>query len=229
MTNTRITDPEILERRYVGSGFDVRVCAYVCAYASWFLAPHVDGCAHTRLSGELNTHVLLNASGRGHVIIFCTGARDPLKLSCRHYTTLHYPEFVCLPQACTDDHSSRQSRHRCSCTSFTNNTLMCWLFVVVPRYPVILNSFGLRRGSGGGGARPGGDGVARSMTFRKPLTVSVLSERRAFRPWGLAGGLPAERGVSKKNKREGAIIARHPIPHLLHPCHASRRPPVPSL
>ena len=90
---------------------------------------------------------------------------------------------------------------------------MCWLFVVVPRYPVILNSFGLRRGSGGGGARPGGDGVARSMTFRKPLTVSVLSERRAFRPWGLAGGLPAERGVSKKRKREGAIIARHPIPH----------------
>ncbi|CAN0377586.1 unnamed protein product, partial [Hapterophycus canaliculatus] len=63
------------------------------------------------------------------------------------------------------------------------------------RYPVVLNSFGLRRGSGGGGARPGGDGVSRSMTFRRPLTVSVLSERRAFRPWGLAGGLPAERGV----------------------------------
>lgn len=64
------------------------------------------------------------------------------------------------------------------------------------RYPVILNSFGLRRGSGGGGARRGGDGVSRDMTFRKKLTVSVLSERRAFRPWGLAGGLPAERGVS---------------------------------
>eukprot|EP00903_Cladosiphon_okamuranus_P015215 g14063.t1 len=64
------------------------------------------------------------------------------------------------------------------------------------RYPVILNSFGLRRGSGGGGARPGGDGVSRSMTFRKPLTVSVLSERRAFRPWGLAGGLPAKRGLN---------------------------------
>lgn len=63
------------------------------------------------------------------------------------------------------------------------------------RYPVILNSFGLRRGSGGGGARRGGDGVSREMTFRKNLTVSVLSERRAFRPWGLAGGLPAERGV----------------------------------
>lgn len=36
----------------------------------------------------------------------------------------------------------------------------------------------------------------REMTFRKDLTVSVLSERRAFRPWGLAGGLPAARGVS---------------------------------
>ena len=64
------------------------------------------------------------------------------------------------------------------------------------RYPVILNSFGLRRGSGGAGARAGGDGVFREMTFRKDLTVSVLSERRAFRPWGLAGGLPAARGVS---------------------------------
>eukprot|EP00752_Nemacystus_decipiens_P005177 g4697.t1 len=71
------------------------------------------------------------------------------------------------------------------------------------RYPVILNSFGLRRGSGGGGARPGGDGVARSMTFRKPLTVSVLSERRAFRPWGLAGGLPAERGLNSLRFRHG--------------------------
>ncbi|CAM9536473.1 unnamed protein product [Pylaiella littoralis] len=71
------------------------------------------------------------------------------------------------------------------------------------RYPVILNSFGLRRGSGGGGARPGGDGVSRSMTFRKPLTVSVLSERRAFRPWGLAGGLPAERGLNFLRFRAG--------------------------
>ncbi|CAM9887417.1 unnamed protein product [Ectocarpus fasciculatus] len=71
------------------------------------------------------------------------------------------------------------------------------------RYPVILNSFGLRRGSGGGGARPGGDGVSRSMTFRKPLTVSVLSERRSFRPWGLAGGQPAERGLNFLRFRGG--------------------------
>jgi 5-oxoprolinase (ATP-hydrolysing) len=64
------------------------------------------------------------------------------------------------------------------------------------RYPVLLRRFCLRQGSGGGGARRGGEGVVRELEFRKPLQVSVLSERRALPPGGLHGGLPGARGLN---------------------------------
>ena len=55
------------------------------------------------------------------------------------------------------------------------------------RYPVILQQFGLNPGSGGRGQYIGGDGVIREMLFRKSLTLSILSERRVNRPYGLRG------------------------------------------
>jgi 5-oxoprolinase (ATP-hydrolysing) len=64
------------------------------------------------------------------------------------------------------------------------------------RFPVILRRFVLREGSGGGGAFRGGDGVVRELEFRRPLVVSILSERRAFQPYGLRGGAPGARGVN---------------------------------
>ena len=56
------------------------------------------------------------------------------------------------------------------------------------RYPVILREFALRKGSGGLGQHNGGDGVVRDIEFRIPVQVSILSERRVFRPYGLHGG-----------------------------------------
>lgn len=64
------------------------------------------------------------------------------------------------------------------------------------RYPVLLRRFSLRDGSGGAGAFAGGSGVVRELQFRRPLRVSVLSERRALPPSGLAGGDPGARGVN---------------------------------
>jgi 5-oxoprolinase (ATP-hydrolysing) len=62
------------------------------------------------------------------------------------------------------------------------------------RYPVVLRQFALRRGSGGQGMHRGGDGVVRELEFTRPLTVSILSERRALQPYGLHGGGPGARG-----------------------------------
>ena len=56
------------------------------------------------------------------------------------------------------------------------------------RYPVLLKEFSLCPNSGGRGQYRGGDGVIRELQFCKPLTVSILSERRAFAPYGLNGG-----------------------------------------
>ncbi|KAK6219380.1 hypothetical protein LQW54_002110 [Pestalotiopsis sp. IQ-011] len=64
------------------------------------------------------------------------------------------------------------------------------------RYPVILREFSLREGSGGKGQHKGGDGVIRDIEFRIPVQVSILSERRVYKPYGLAGGEDAECGLN---------------------------------
>lgn len=62
------------------------------------------------------------------------------------------------------------------------------------RYPVILREFSLREGSAGEGQHRGGEGVVRDIEFRIPVQVSILSERRVFRPYGLEGGEDAQVG-----------------------------------
>jgi N-methylhydantoinase B len=55
-------------------------------------------------------------------------------------------------------------------------------------FPFRLVRYALRRGSGGAGLHQGGDGIVREYTILAPATVTMLSERRAVAPWGLAGG-----------------------------------------
>lgn len=68
--------------------------------------------------------------------------------------------------------------------------------ILEKRYPVLLRRFGLRRGSGGRGRHCGGEGVVRELAPLRPLTVSILSERRVLRPYGLEGG---EDGAAGRN------------------------------
>ena len=52
----------------------------------------------------------------------------------------------------------------------------------------------LRRGSGGEGSAPGGEGIERDLLVLEDVTVSLITERRVSRPWGLAGGEPGAVG-----------------------------------
>jgi 5-oxoprolinase (ATP-hydrolysing) len=70
------------------------------------------------------------------------------------------------------------------------------------RYPVILRQFSIRKGSGGKGLYRGGDGVIRELEFRIPLSASMLSERRVYRPYGLAGGESGQAGLNLYVKKE---------------------------
>ncbi|XP_071437998.1 5-oxoprolinase isoform X2 [Pithys albifrons albifrons] len=74
------------------------------------------------------------------------------------------------------------------------------------RYPVVLQRFELRGGSGGSGRFRGGDGVVRELLFRRATVLSVLSERRATRPYGMAGGLPGAPGLNLLLRRDGRTI-----------------------
>jgi 5-oxoprolinase (ATP-hydrolysing) len=66
--------------------------------------------------------------------------------------------------------------------------------VLEARYPVVLREFAIRAGSGGHGRRAGGDGILREVEFRRPLTLSLLTNRRTTRPFGLEGGEAGKRG-----------------------------------
>ncbi len=61
-------------------------------------------------------------------------------------------------------------------------------------YPVRVRRYSLRRGSGGKGQFRGGDGIIREVEFLTDVRASILSERRRFQPYGLAGGEPGKAG-----------------------------------
>ncbi|OBJ74201.1 hydantoinase B/oxoprolinase family protein [Mycobacterium sp. 1274756.6] len=74
------------------------------------------------------------------------------------------------------------------------------------RFPVLLREFAVRRGSGGAGRWPGGDGAVRRLEFTEPMTVSVLSGHRRVAPYGLAGGEPGGLGRNTVVRADGQVV-----------------------
>ena len=68
--------------------------------------------------------------------------------------------------------------------------------VLEKRIPVLIRQFGLRAGSGGKGWHRGGDGAIRIFEPRCNMIFTVNAERRANRPYGMAGGEPARPGLN---------------------------------
>jgi 5-oxoprolinase (ATP-hydrolysing) len=62
------------------------------------------------------------------------------------------------------------------------------------RYPVFVESFAVRQGSGGRGRWRGGDGVVRKIRFREAMTVAILANSRRIAPFGMEGGQPGQVG-----------------------------------
>ncbi|MGF1639942.1 MAG: hydantoinase B/oxoprolinase family protein, partial [Rhodospirillales bacterium] len=73
------------------------------------------------------------------------------------------------------------------------------------RFPVLIEAFSIRRGSGGRGRRRGGDGVVRRIRFLEPMTAAILSGRRRVPPYGLAGGEPGRCGRNAVERADGRI------------------------
>ena len=74
------------------------------------------------------------------------------------------------------------------------------------RFPVLVEDFHLREGSGGAGKWRGGDGTVRRLKFREPMTVAVLASRREVAPFGLEGGAPGAKGINWVERADGTIV-----------------------
>jgi 5-oxoprolinase (ATP-hydrolysing) len=77
--------------------------------------------------------------------------------------------------------------------------------IVEQRYPVRLDRFAIRRGSGGRGRHRGGDGAVREIRFLEPMTLSILSQHRAEGPYGMRGGEPGAPGGQRVVRASGEV------------------------
>ena len=83
------------------------------------------------------------------------------------------------------------------------NTLNTPIESLEHHYPLRIREYAIRRNSGGHGAQPGGNGLVREFEFLATAEVTLLTERRARGPWGLAGG---EAGKAGHNWLDGVEL-----------------------
>ena len=107
-------------------------------------------------------------------------------------------ETICGGTGAGPDHPGTSAVH-----SHMTNTRMTDPEVVEWRFPVRVESFFIRHGSGGKGKFAGGDGVTRKIRFLELMTATILSSHRQTEPYGLAGGQAGEKGDNLVLKADG--------------------------
>ncbi|MCZ6452709.1 MAG: hydantoinase B/oxoprolinase family protein [Alphaproteobacteria bacterium] len=112
-----------------------------------------------------------------------------------------YYETICGGSGAGPDFDGTSAVH----THMTNSRLTD-PEVLEWRFPVVLEGFEIRAGSGGSGLHSGGDGTVRRLRFLEPMEVMILSNHRIVAPYGLAGG---EAGALGRNWIERADGSRH--------------------
>jgi 5-oxoprolinase (ATP-hydrolysing) len=78
--------------------------------------------------------------------------------------------------------------------------------ILETRFPVLLEEFSIRQGSGGEGKFKGGNGVVRKLRFLKDMNAAILSSHRKFPPFGLKGGMPGKCGKNTLICRDGSVM-----------------------
>ena len=119
------------------------------------------------------------------------------------YGTEHFQNYetICGGTGAGPDHDGANAVQ-----SHMTNTRMTDPEVLELRYPVRVEEFSIRSGSGGAGRFHGGDGVFRRLRFLEPMTVTTLSSHRKVPPFGLNGGAPGRCGVNILERVDGSIM-----------------------
>lgn len=85
------------------------------------------------------------------------------------------------------------------------NTLNTPIEALETLFPVRIERYEVRRGSGGAGRHRGGDGLIRSFRFLQDATVTVIAERRRLAPPGCCGGHPGKPGIDRLTHEDGTV------------------------
>jgi 5-oxoprolinase (ATP-hydrolysing) len=109
-------------------------------------------------------------------------------------------ETICGGQGAGPDFDGVSAVH-----THMTNTLATDPEILEWRFPVVLESFAIRHGSGGAGAHRGGDGIIRRVRFLEPMTAAVVSGHRRVPPYGMAGGEPGQLGRNYVERADGTI------------------------
>jgi 5-oxoprolinase (ATP-hydrolysing) len=111
-----------------------------------------------------------------------------------------YYETICGGAGAGADFDGTDAVHtHMTNTRLTDPEILEW------RFPVILDSFEIRRGSGGAGKHKGGDGVVRRVKFREQMTASMLSGHRIIPPYGMKGGREGQVGHNYVLRADGSV------------------------
>ncbi|WP_119677864.1 hydantoinase B/oxoprolinase family protein [Indioceanicola profundi] len=111
-----------------------------------------------------------------------------------------YYETICGGSGAGPDFDGTDAVH----THMTNSRLTD-PEVLEWRFPVLLESFRIRNGSGGAGRQRGGNGVVRRLRFLEPMTAALLSNNRRTAPFGLEGGSPGQPGAGRVIRTDGTV------------------------
>ena len=113
-----------------------------------------------------------------------------------------YYETICGGSGAGPDFDGTDAVHtHLTNTRITDPEILEW------RFPVLVERFAIRRGSGGAGRHRGGDGIVRVIRFREAMTAGILSNHRVFPPFGMAGGEPGAIGHNRVIRADGEEIA----------------------
>jgi 5-oxoprolinase (ATP-hydrolysing) len=77
--------------------------------------------------------------------------------------------------------------------------------VLESRFPVLVESFAVRSGTGGKGNHRGGDGAVRRIRFLEAMRAGILSNNRRVPPFGLEGGKPGACGMNRIERADGRV------------------------
>jgi 5-oxoprolinase (ATP-hydrolysing) len=148
---------------------------------------------------ETSQAVVDTLYGALHIMAASQGTMNNLTFGTKMY---QYYETICGGTGAGPDFDGTDGVH-----SHMTNSQLTDPEVLEWRFPVLLENFAIRQGSGGKGKHSGGDGVIRRLRFLKAMTAGIVSGHRRIAPYGLVGGGSGTCGKNLLERIDGSKIA----------------------